>query len=152
MQLPPLACWLHWLHQICQASPTIRSQYFLYLSVTQTSWSCETVESRCYSLKEASVSPTTLDTDYRHNYMIIIVTENIFFSFWSEDFMLNVTETNWEIHSSTREREVTHVWSFSRMFPLFSTRVRCSGYVRNLKSAVPKIDWKCRVIYILVLG
>ena len=81
MHLPPLACWLHWLHQICQASPTIRSQYFLYLSVTQTSRSCETVESRCYSLKEAGVSPTTLDTDYRHNYMIIIVTVNMFFLF-----------------------------------------------------------------------
>ena len=52
----------------------------------------------------------------------------MFFSFWSEDLMLNVTGTNWEIHSSTREREVTHVCSFSRMFPLFSTRVRCSGY------------------------
>ena len=81
----------------------------LYLSVTQTSRSCETVESRCYSLKEAGVSPTTLDTDYRHNYMIIIVTENMFFSFWSEDLMLNATGTDWEIHSSTREREVTHV-------------------------------------------
>ena len=127
MHLPPLACWLHWLHQICQASPTIRSQYFLYLSVTQTSRSCETVESRCYSLKEAGVSPTTLDTDYRHNYMIIIVTENMFFSFWSEDLMLNATGTDWEIHSSTREREVTHVWYFSRMFPLFSLRVGCSG-------------------------